>query len=113
LSRLDPANAEQVTSRVRELAYGVGNIAYSDHGLREALAEDFSEQDVRQALINGELLENYPEHRRGPCCLMSGKTAERRNVHIVVTTALARLLVITVYEPKEPKWRNPTERGQQ
>jgi hypothetical protein len=44
---------------------------------------------------------------------MSGKTAERRNVHIVVTTALARLLVITVYEPKEPKWRNPTERGQQ
>jgi len=112
LSELDPANTEQVATRVHELSYVIGNMAYSDHGLREALAEDFGEQEVRQALLTGDLLENYPEHRRGPCCLMSGRTAEGRNIHVVVTTTLARPLVITVYEPREPKWRSPTERGQ-
>lgn len=111
MSEIDPANTEQVTDWVRELAGDIGNIVYSDHGFSEALAEDFGEEDVRQALISGELLENYPEHRRGPCCLIRGRSAEGRNVHVVVTTTLPRLLIITVYEPQAPKWRNPRERG--
>ena len=28
---------------------------------------------------------NYPEHRRGACCLLSGRTAGARPLHLVCT----------------------------
>jgi hypothetical protein len=55
-------------------------------------------------------LENYPEHRRGACCLLSGFTHGGRRIHIVCTTARPVLIIITVYEPRPPKWVTPTRR---
>ena len=73
--------------------------------------EDISLDQLRQALVTGRILENYPEHRRGPCCLVSGNTLAGRPLHVVCTTAQPALIIITTYEPKPPKWPTPTQRG--
>jgi hypothetical protein len=72
--------------------------------------EEISLDEVLQAIRHGEVLEHYPEHRRGACCLVCGLTQTGRPLHIVCTTAQPMLILITAYEPRSPKWRTPRER---
>jgi hypothetical protein len=69
--------------------------------------------EVLEACADAEVLENYPIHRRGPCCLAYGTTKAGRPLHVVCTTARPTLIIITVYEPVPPKWPTPTERSRE
>ena len=89
------------------------SVRITQHAHEEMVAEEIRLQEVFEALARGEILENYPEHRRGPCCRVSGLTGQGRSLHVVCTTAQPLLIVITVYEPKPPKWITPTRRGGQ
>ncbi|MBI3894549.1 MAG: DUF4258 domain-containing protein [Acidobacteria bacterium] len=83
----------------------------TQHAHAEMVAEGIGLDDVLQAIRNAEILEDYPQHRRGPCCLLNGVTEKGRPLHIVCTTAQPVLVLITVYEPKPPRWVTPTQRG--
>ena len=74
--------------------------------------EDFSLDEVAEAISQGQVLEDYPLHRRGACCLLYGVTSEGRVIHVVCTTENPTLVIITVYEPSWPKWVTPTQRRQ-
>ena len=87
-----------------------GEVRITQHAQIEMDAEEISLDEVFMALSDCALLENYPEHKRGPCCLLYGRTFEERHLHIVCTTALPLLVVITVYEPLPPKWVSPVQR---
>ncbi len=86
-------------------------IRITDHAREEMEEEAIILAEVQEAIANGQIIENYPDHRRGPCCLLSGVTAQRRPLHVVCTTSLSFLVIITVYVPGPPKWVNPTERN--
>jgi hypothetical protein len=86
------------------------NFRLSRHAAEELADEDISIDALTEAIVNSVVLEDYPEHRRGPCCLVYGTTRVGRPLHVVCTTARPRMLVITVYEPKLPKWTSPTQR---
>ena len=75
------------------------------------IEDAFSLNDVLYAISNSKIIENYPDHKRGECCLISGSTKKNRNMHIVCTTGLDILIIITVYEPKLPKWITPDRRN--
>lgn len=102
---------EQIRKQIRE-QISSGNVRFTLHAHQEMAAENFSLADVYEALTNSQLLENYPEHKRGACALFGGVALDGRPVHIVCTTANPVLIVITVYEPKPPKWPTPTQRKQ-
>ena len=72
--------------------------------------EDILLDHVLEAIRSGTILENYPDHRRGPCCLLFGYTWSQRPLHVVCTTVQPLLVLITVYEPMPPKWPTPTQR---
>ena len=72
--------------------------------------EGISPDELREAIATGQILENYPDARRGPCCLLSGRTAAGRPLHLVCTTARTPVVIMTVYVPQPPKWVTPTER---
>lgn len=82
----------------------------SQHAAAEMVEDALTLDDVLHVLGNAVLLENYPDHRRGPCCLVGGTTATSRPVHVVCTSANPVLIIITVYEPTPPKWLSPTQR---
>jgi hypothetical protein len=67
--------------------------------------------DHSRALIGAQVVEDYPEHRRGACCLVCQRTRRGKYVHVVCTTSLDVAVIITVYEPRAPKWATPFERG--
>ena len=87
------------------------NLRLTLHAHREMVEEDISLDCVIEALSTAEVLENYPEHRRGACCLALGYTRGNRPLHVVCATGQPVLIIITVYEPKPPKWITPTQRG--
>jgi len=83
---------------------------YSVHAEAERQAERLSIQDVEAALLNGEVLEDYPQDPRGASCLVLGLSS-RKSIHIVCgRTSLEKLRVITVYIPRAPKWTDPRTR---
>jgi len=86
------------------------NIRVTQHAQQEMTEEDISLDEVLEAIATGQILENYPEHRRGACCLLSGVAKKDRPLHVVCTTARPTLIIITVYVPKPPKWTTPAQR---
>ncbi len=86
-------------------------LLFTVHATDQILEEDISTGEIREAIFNGTTIEDYPEHRRGPCCLVYGRTNSGRNLHVVVTKGKVPVRIITAYEPKPPYWVSPTERG--
>ena len=87
------------------------NFRLSIHVQQEMVDENIVLSEVTEAVNTAQVLENYPEHKRGACCLLYGITAAGRPLHVVCTTSLQILVIITVYEPKPPRWITPTQRG--
>ncbi len=84
----------------------------SVHADDERLAEELTLAEVEAVLIRLELLEDYPKDPRGPSCLAVGATSAGTPVHVVCGRNQAgHLVLITVYIPRMPKWRDPRTRN--
>ncbi|MBI4256857.1 DUF4258 domain-containing protein [Candidatus Uhrbacteria bacterium] len=82
-----------------------GNYEFSGHADDERQAERIPIADVEGALLNGEVLEDYPNDPRGPSCLVLGHGSPGSPIHVVCgQTPSRRLRLITVYIPSLPKW---------
>jgi hypothetical protein len=66
------------------------------HADEEAREEDITVQEIRQALMAGEIIEDYLHHRRGPCCLVYSRSATERDIHVVITTGKVPPRIIIV-----------------
>src|SRR3954464_4462134 len=106
----DPNDLEVILDRIRDQAVREV-LRITQHAQEEMTEEEIALNDVLESLRSCQILENYPEHRRGSCCLVCGYTQRWRPLHLVCTTAQPLLILITVYEPKPPKWVSPTQRG--
>jgi hypothetical protein len=105
------AESEAVGVRLQEQAKH-DSVRITVHAHQEMVEEDISYDQVLEVLSLPRILENYPEHKRGPCCLVCRKISSGRFIHVVCTTSMEVTIIITVYEPKPPKWATPFERGE-
>jgi hypothetical protein len=86
-------------------------IKISLHAAEEALAEEITRTEIETVLLTAQLLEDYPDWWLGPSCLIYGRTEAGRDIHIVASYSQLPVTIITVYEPRPPKWLTPTQRG--
>ncbi|MDY7080087.1 MAG: DUF4258 domain-containing protein [Chloroflexota bacterium] len=98
----------QVKALVRQRRYKT-----SHHAEVEREAETITIDDIKTAILNGELLEDYPDDPRGHSCLIFGTTEDERPLHVVLTilAQIGQVLIITVYIPTRPKWLDPRTRA--
>ena len=83
---------------------------YTSHADQERRNDRLSIQDVEHVILQGSILEEYPDDPRGPSCLIHGSTGGTP-VHVVRgRNRSSWLVLITVYIPTAPKWKSPTER---
>jgi Domain of unknown function (DUF4258) len=101
---------EALIARIRRRG-AVGNFVPTVHARDEMDNESISFSEMRQALATCQMLEDYFDAPRGSCCLVYGAAANGRPLHMVCTSIKSTLMIITVYEPKPPKWPTPTQRG--
>lgn len=105
-------NSADILFRVRGQALS-GHFRVTQHAQQEMVAESIGLDDALHAIATGQVLEDYPDHRRGACCLLYGMDASGRDIHVVCTTANPTLIIITAYLPGPPKWLSPTQRRSQ
>lgn len=88
-----------------------GDYYFSAHGDQERMNDNLTIPDVEEAVLSGRILENYPEDKRGESCLVVGFSNAGVPIHIVCGERNGKLVIITVYIPKPPKFKTPYERG--
>ena len=97
---------EDFLNKIREVS--TKKILYTIHALDEMNAEDelISNGEVREVIFNGEIVEDYPEDKRGHSCLMMSYTQNGRPVHVVCAPKEEYLAVVTAYVPSQDKWED-------
>lgn len=77
----------------------------SQHAERERKNDDLLIADLENAVLTGEIIEDYPTDPRGASCLVSGKSMDGKPVHLVITCLPNDYVrIITVYIPDPVKW---------
>lgn len=83
----------------------VGQFEFSRHAFKRAVERNISEFEIRQSGIQARIIEDYPDDKYAPSCLLLGFTATRRPLHAQVSYVDTDLLkIITIYEPDETEW---------
>jgi len=78
---------------------------FSRHAVDQTITRRISVRGVREVFRNGDVIEDYPEDKYGPSCLIFGRTAAARPLHIQCSYPSRPLLkVITIYEPDPACW---------
>jgi hypothetical protein len=76
----------------------------TEHASDRAVARNIASHEIEEAVQDAVLVEDYPADKYGPSCLLMGKTATDRTLHIQVSYPSA-IKVITVYEPSASEWQ--------
>ena len=100
---------EQIKSIAQKIQRAEYEISF--HAQTEAHAEGITIFDLKAAISNGEILENYPDDPRGPSCLVLGYSRDKP-IHIICgCTPTEWVRIITTYVPRLPKWTDERTRA--
>ena len=94
-------------SLLDEICAKIGNWQFelSRHATNQSIIRHITMQEVREAIEACEMLEDYPEDKYGPSCLMLGFTKSKRPLHIQCSFPSRPLVkIITLYEPDPLQW---------
>lgn len=78
---------------------------FSKHAVDQSILRRISVHEIREAASVGELIEDYPDDKYGPSCLVLGFTTMQRPLHLHCSYPWRSLIkLITVYEPNPAEW---------
>ena len=81
------------------------SIRYSIHASRRVSEEGISTDELRFALSECEVIEDYPTHERGACCLVLGQDGGGQAIHAVCAMPeVDEVLIVTAYRPDPDLW---------
>lgn len=79
---------------------------FSKHAVDQTIVRNIAVAELEQAIGNrSEVIEDYPDDKYGPSCLMLGFTSAGRPLHVQCSYPARPLVkIITVYEPDPELW---------
>ena len=81
-----------------------GTLRWTNHIIQRLFQRNIRMDDVRAALTNGEIIEQYPGDSPFPSCLLLGRTAAGQPLHVVCGSDGRELWLITAYIPNLAEW---------
>src|SRR3982751_2874534 len=88
-----------------------GQFEFSKHAVDQSILRAVAVREIREAIAAGEIIEDYPDDKYGPSCLVFGRTQAGRPLHIQCSYPSRPLVkIITLYEPDPGRWVNFTIR---
>ena len=87
----------------------LGEIIISDHGYDELAEDGILVKDIMNTVINGKVIEQYPEYHKGPCVLVLQKNKNGNPIHVVwgiPRNKSTPAVLITAYKPDPLIWDN-------
>lgn len=78
---------------------------FSQHAVDQAILRRISVQEIREAIGTGKVIEDYPDDKYGPSCLVLGFAVGGKAIHVQCSYPARSLVkIITVYEPDPNEW---------
>ena len=78
----------------------------SKHAVDQSIIRDISMAEVEQAIsTRSEVIEDYPDDKYGPSCVILGFTTAGRPLHLQCSYPSRPVIkIITLYEPDPANW---------
>jgi len=74
-------------------------IVLTDHLLTRMRQRNIRLNDIKNAINNGNIIEQYPDDYPFPSCLINAE-----NIHVVCSVGGKKLYIITAYRPSSEQW---------
>ncbi len=84
-------------------------IDFTLHAREKMLVREITSFEVKQTLLQGEIIEEYLDDKPYPSFLLCTKL-DKKYLHVVCAVAREQLFIITTYYPDENIWLNPRKR---
>ena len=84
--------------------YQQDKVMMTQHSSERCRQRGIRKQDIKNAVMNGEIIEQYPEDFPFPSCLVCGFSAKNEIIHVVMSDEGSGSRIITAYYPDSEKW---------
>ena len=98
-----------MTALIEEIRQKISDeqFEFSKHAVDQSIVRNILVREVREAISNGRIIEDYPDDKYGASCLISGLTQDVRPIHAHCSYPTRPLLkIITLYEPTLQRWND-------
>ena len=83
-----------------------GNYRFSDHAVKRMIRRYIDRMEVEEAVLTGEIIEEYPDDKYSPSCLIYGVSKAGRQLHVQLSLPPAvmkvPIFVLTRINPLTP-----------
>lgn len=84
-----------------------GAFEFSRHAVDRTIQRHITVQEIKEAIYDGLIIEDYPQDKYGHSCLILGFTKTQRALHIQCSYPSRPLIkIITLYEPNPDEWKD-------
>jgi hypothetical protein len=84
-----------------------GDYIHSLHSATRVIERNISSVEIAEIAENAMIIEDYPDDKYSPSCLILGFTHVGIPLHLQVTKIKAfKLKIITIYQPDDKNWKN-------
>ena len=80
------------------------NYIFLEHADEERTKDQLSVEEIEEAVISGEVIEERLDDSRGESRLIAGKTKDGKLAHIVVGLRFGKPVIVTNYIPSKEEW---------
>lgn len=91
---------------LRAIASDIDNFVLTKHILKRFDERGIILGDVRKVIMQGEIIEQYPDDYPYPSCLLLGLSICNRYLHACVALNEENILIITAYYPDLDEWES-------
>ncbi|MEK6619175.1 MAG: DUF4258 domain-containing protein [Nitrospirota bacterium] len=88
-----------------------GQFEFIHHAFKRAVERNISDLEIRQAGEHANIIEDYPDDKYAPSCLLLGFSKAGRPLHIQASYVESDLLkIIKIYQPDPEEWYDYSRR---
>ncbi|MCJ7483860.1 MAG: DUF4258 domain-containing protein [Thermodesulfovibrionales bacterium] len=82
---------------------GIGEYRFFDHAVKRMIRRLIDRVEIEDAVLTGEIIEEYPDDKYSPSCLIYGRSKSGRHLHVQLSLP-PTVVIITAYDPDETEW---------
>lgn len=92
-------NFQEIQKRIKKKDY-----LFSEHADEEKTKDKLNVDEIEEAILDGEIIEERLNDPRGESRLVSGISKNNKLIHIVIGLRSGQPIIITVYTPSKEEW---------
>ena len=82
-----------------------GAFEFTRHAFKRSIERNIGEVEIKEASLTMEIIEDYPDDKYSPSCLLLGFIQDGRALHLQVSRRESDVIkIITLYEPDPAQW---------